>query len=392
MDIQWMKRVDRLAGYPICGALRAVDALRRPARPRPLDAGPARIGAIKFWGMGSLILAAPMFAALRRSYPRAQLHLITLRPNQGILDLLELADEVHYLDLPPGPGALAAKILSYLTELPRLELDAVIDLEYLTRFSAITCYLTDAPVRVGFHSWDVWRGGLHTVRRAFNPYWHVTENFLNLYRALGKDDAGSDPVRILLSGAEDTEARRLLADAGIGPGERLIAVNANASTMALARRWPEAHFIELIDRMVERKLGRVALVGAPDEAVYVEGLRARTRRPEAVVSLAGKSSLRGLVGILRAAALLVTNDSGPLHLADALGTPTVSFFGPETPTLYGPRGPRNTILYRGIDCSPCISIYNAKTVRCMRSAPECLSGIGVDEALAAVTAALEAGR
>jgi ADP-heptose:LPS heptosyltransferase len=96
--------------------------------------------------------------------------------------------------------------------------------------------------------------------------------------------------------------------------------------------------------------------------------------------------------LLRAAALLVTNDSGPLHLADALGTPTVSFFGPETPTLYGPRGPRNTVLYRAIDCSPCISIYNAKTVRCMRSAPECLSGITVDEALAAVAAALEAGR
>jgi ADP-heptose:LPS heptosyltransferase len=193
-----------------------------------------------------------------------------------------------------------------------------------------------------------------------------------------------------LNGEEDPEARELLTAAGVKEGERVIAFNTNASTMALARRWPDASFVSLIDRVMEAGLGRVALLGAPEEAPHVGRVQAMTRRPGDVVNLAGKSTLRGLVGILRRSALLVTNDSGPLHLAGALGTKTVSFFGPETPVLFGPRGPGHVTLYRGIDCSPCISIYNAKTVRCMRTAPECLSLISVDEAMAAVRRALGA--
>jgi len=399
MDLQRMKQVDRLAGYPLCGALRVYDLLRggnsRAAKlggsepPPPVELGPRpRIAVVKFWGMGSLILAAPMFYALRRSYPHAEVHLITLDHNRAILELLDLADQAHFLTLPAEAAGVAKSILAFFGRLKRLQPDAVIDLEYLTRFSAVASYLTGAPIRVGFHSWDVWRGGLHNMRRAFNPYWHATQNFMNLQAALTGRDSGPEPVKLKLDGSEDEEARALLQSERVAPGERLIAVNPNASTIALARRWPERHFVELIDRMVERGLGRVALLGAKDEAEFVAGLQVRTRRPEAVVNLAGKSSLRGLAGILKAAALLITNDSGPLHLAGALGTPTVSFFGPETPLLYGPRGPRNIVLHRDIDCSPCINIYNAKTVRCMRTEPECLTRISVDEALAAAEKAL----
>jgi len=390
MDIQWMKRVDRFAGYPLCGLIRAVDLVR----PGPagdiasLEKPGAKIGIVKFWGMGSLILSTPVFRSLRARYPEAEVHLITLRPNQGIIDLIGIADQVHYLDLAGGPAKIGANVVAYLSALGKIGLDAVIDLEYLTRFSAIAAYMTGAPIRVGFHSWDLWRGQLHTERRAFNPYWHVTENFINLCGALGADDDAPEPARLELGGAEDLEAAELLLGAGVLEDERVIAVNVNASTMALARRWPEAYFVELIDRVVEQGLGRAVMIGAPDEAAFVERVKARTKRPDRVVSLAGRSSLSGLVGLLRRAALLVTNDSGPLHLAGAVGTRTVSFFGPETPSLYGPRGDRHAALYRGIDCSPCINIYNAKTVRCMRDEPECLTGIGVDEAMAAVERAL----
>ena len=161
-----------------------------------------------------------------------------------------------------------------------------------------------------------------------------------------------------------------------------------ARSSSKTRRWPEKYFIELIDRISERGLGRVVLLGAPDEAAFVDGLRRRLKRPEAVIDVAGKSTLNELMGILAAADLLVTNDSGPLHLAGALGTKTVSFFGPETPSLYGPAGEGHEVLYSGIDCSPCINIYNAKTVRCMRGEPECLSRIEVAEAFEAVKKAL----
>ena len=402
MDMQTMKHVDRLAGNPLCVALRVYDVLRSGGRarksagaaalPKKIGAAwrPPRIAVIKFWGMGSLILAAPLFYSLRRTYPDAEISLITLGHNRGIIELLDLSDRVVYLELPESAAGVASRIMGLMGRVRELRPDAVIDLEYLTRFSTIVSYLSGAPVRVGFHSWDVWRGNLHTAHCAFNPYWHVTDNFLNLHRALSGEKGVNGPVRIKLNGEEDREAGGLRAAAGVGEDERVIAFNTNASTMALARRWPEESFAKLIDRVMEAGLGRVALLGAPEEAPFVGRVLAMTREPGKIVNLAGKSSLRGLCGILRRAALLVTNDSGPLHLAGALGTPTVSFFGPETPVLFGPRGEGHATLYRGIDCSPCISIYNAKTVRCMRPEPECLTGIGVDEAFEAVRRSLGA--
>jgi len=394
MDMQTMKRVDRIAGVPLCALLKAYDRVAGRDGPDPREylssIDTPRIGVIKFWGMGSLILASPLFRAIKSAYPSAEVHLITLSQNKKVIELLGIADKVHYLELPEESGyvSTSTSILGFFASLSRIGLHAVIDLEYLSRFSSIVSYLTGAPIRAGFHSWDVWRGNLQTERRAFNPYWHATENFLNLHRALGKE-GGEHPIDLSLSGDEIEKAEELLRSEGVDTGKRTIAVNANASTIALARRWPENNFIELVDRIVESGLGQVVLLGAPDEAPYVEGLKSRMKHKDDVISLAGKSSLTELVGVLQKADLLVTNDSGPLHLAGALGTSTVSFFGPETPELFGPRGEMHKVLYRGIDCSPCINIYNAKTVRCMRDEPECLTRITVDEAFEAVRSSLE---
>ena len=390
MDMQFMKHVDRFAGYPLCGLIHSVDLIKgtRKKADDGIDIRNSlespKIGVIKFWGMGSLILAAPMLDDLKKSWPKAEIHLITLRPNKGIVNLLGVADNVHYLDLPEGALFAGTKILGFLNHIKKIGFDVIIDLEYLSRFSAIAAYSSGAPYRVGFHSWDVFRGDIHNVRRAFNPYWHITENFQNLLHALGGEIQPPGPAIIKLTGKEDKEAREIFISSGIKDDEKVIAVNCNASTMALARRWPEGSFISLVNKIVDEGLGRVVLLGAPEESRYVESLHGKLKRPDAVENLAGKSSLGGLVGTLRRAALLITNDSGPLHLADALGTPTVSFFGPETPVIFGPRGEKSIALYRGIDCSPCISIYNAKTVRCMRQKPECLTKITVDEAFSAV--------
>ncbi len=406
MDIQTMKTIDRYAGYPLCGSFRLYDLAKRlvsgkaktadtmHAASCELEPG-ARIMLIKFWGMGSLILAAPLFYELKRRYPQAELNLVTLTQNRDIVRLLGIADKAHYLDLPPRATRVFKNIARLFFEVSRLRPRVSIDLEYLTRFSALVSYASGAPVRAGFHSWDVWRGNLQTVKKAFNPYWHVTGNFINLANFSHDNSPGDiepQPARIHIDGSEEQQAKELLVSMGVDESKRLIAVNPNASTMAAARRWPESYFVELIDRIVEAGLGTPVLTGSPKEADYVSRVHAGTGKPEKVFSIAGKSSLQGLIGLLKRASLLVTNDTGPLHLADALGTRTVSFFGPETPRLFGPRGHGHTVLYRDIDCSPCITIYNAKTVRCMKGEPECLTGITVDEAFNAVEKALEEDR
>ena len=83
-----------------------------------------------------------------------------------------------------------------------------------------------------------------------------------------------------------------------------------------------------------------------------------------VVNLAGKTSIGVLLAVMEKFSIFVANDSGPLHLAASIGIKTVSFFGPETPTLYGPMGGDSLIFYEGIYCSPCLNVFNAKTAPC----------------------------
>ena len=100
----------------------------------------------------------------------------------------------------------------------------------------------------------------------------------------------------------------------------------------------------------------------------------RAARP-GLVNLSGLLDYRQLAGLFSRAALFVTHDSGPLHIAAAMGCPTVSIFGPESPSGYAPLGPRHKALYLGLPCSPCVDALKGKELNCVRHGNECVTGI-----------------
>ena len=385
MKISTMKWIDRWVGYPACALLRFFSLFKKDTPPSKVK----RVLVIKFWGMGSLILSLPVFQTLKKVYPDAIVGFATLKRNQQVVEMLSIADQTIYLDLKAGAIKIFWRILRFFVQLHRFQADMVIDLEYLTRFSALASYFSGAKIRVGFHSWDVWRGGLHNIRVPFNPYWHASKNFFNLVAHSAK---GEFEFSFNFTLPEDKWAKKRLADKleqeGISLQDEIIVINPNASTIALERRWPREHFISLINMILKQGLGKVVLIGADDEREFVRSITNQIDDKTNCISLAGKLELKELVELLRGAKLLITNDSGPLHLASLVGTKTVSFFGPETPVLFGPIGKGHIVLYLGIDCSPCITVYNAKTVRCFRSQPECLSKISPEMAFQAVKQAL----
>ena len=113
-------------------------------------------------------------------------------------------------------------------------------------------------------------------------------------------------------------------------------VNPNAGDMALERRWPPGHVAELLGRLAAEGDWNLVLTGSVEEREHVEDVRRRSGLGDRVISTAGRLDLAALVALLSEATVFVTNDSGPLHLASAVGTSTVALFGPETPVLYGP--------------------------------------------------------
>jgi ADP-heptose:LPS heptosyltransferase len=222
------------------------------------------------------------------------------------------------------------------------------------------------------------------VQVPFNAAFHMVDNFC----AVATGDVAPPPSaseRPLQALAPSADAARTLGDklaaAGLLLGEPFVVLNPNAGELALERRWSVERFAELADKLLARFGGKVVLVGAPAERAYVAGMLAKIQARERVIDLAGATSLPELVALFAEARLLVSNDTGPLHLACAVGTPTVSIFGPESPLLFGPRGPQHRVISRGLACSPCLNIYNGRTVTCRFATTRCVAEIGVEQVL-----------
>jgi ADP-heptose:LPS heptosyltransferase len=246
----------------------------------------------------------------------------------------------------------------------------------------------------GFEHSTIWRGGFHHRRVPFNRYWHVARNFRVL--AGGEDGSPVSPEDLapLRYGPEDERrVAELLAAQGLPAGAAYCVLNPNAGSLSLERRWPPPSFAELATRLARIDALAVVLIGSRTEAAYTEQVRSLAHGSPAapVVSLAGLLSAAELAALLARAAGVVSNDSGPMHLAAALGAPTLGLFGPETPVMYAPLGREVRALYRPTPCSPCINVHENKFASCIYGRPECLVNITVDEAHAVLRELIEGG-
>ena len=185
MRVGLMKKIDQWAGGFGCFALDVVDLatgwLRRRQVPRE------RVRAVlvtKYFGMGSIILAAPMVARLRGLFPQARLVFLTFRENRELAERLGLFDEILTIDAQ-RLGGLVHDTLAALLRLWRLGADVVCDLEFFTRYSTLVAYLSGARTRVGYFSRIAWRGHLLTHPVYYNGTKHITRVFLAQAEALG---------------------------------------------------------------------------------------------------------------------------------------------------------------------------------------------------------------
>ena len=151
----------------------------------------------------------------------------------------------------------------------------------------------------------------------------------------------------------------------------------------ITKQWPTTHFSALMDLLIEREKVNILLIGGPDEIAVVDELLAGVLHPEAVASMAGKTSLSDLPRMLLNCALYIGNDSGPKHIAAAIGLPTIGIHsGVVDPVEWGPLGPHAVALRRNMTCSPC---YLANASDCTRGLA-CLKHLDVNEVFgAAVT-------
>jgi lipopolysaccharide heptosyltransferase II len=396
--------VDKYVGPVLCWLLVAARPLLRGSRGKGSDRPIEKILIVKMWGLGSLVLASPIFDEIRRRHPGARIDFVTLRENEAVLDLYPQVERRYTPDLSAGILGFLLQTLGALRRIRRERYDLLLDLEFFTRFTAIFSLFAGARRSQGFSAKGSHRGQLHDVAVPFNVYKHVTANFLALLRGLplervlsfDVDGPEALPRVSLPESAWQACHAVLVADPAWRDDRPTIVVNPNAGDMALERRWPADRVVALVDSLSAPGEWNLVLSGSTAERAYVQNLVDALARPAAVVNLAGRVALPGFLALLERARVLVTNDSGPLHLAAAVGTSTVALFGPETPVLYHPlrshASQRHRVHYLGLPCSPCMFVHNNKVIDCWFAHARCMSGIEPATVADDVIQLLEDGR
>jgi len=332
---------------------------------------------VKFFGIGSLVLATPFLRAVRKVFPNAEIHLLTLSSNREITALIPTIDRVHCVDLGANPLSALRAFVGGLIQTFKGRYEVLIDMEFYTRASAIVALSSWAPVRVGFHSQGVYRGNLPNRRVPFNAYWHVTQNFLSLLEPFGFDVQSADTRPALAVPQPLTDQAQAQIE-GLGA---FIVINVNAGELAYERRWSPQRFGELAARLSTTYDLTCVFIGAPGERDYVQGaVEGALALGARAVNSAGQLNLVSMAQICREGLLVITNDSGPLHIAAATNTPVVGFFGPETPVLYGPTGDNHLVFHHPLSCSPCINIEQGKHLKCWHDRPICQDRTTVEDA------------
>jgi heptosyltransferase-2 len=211
------------------------------------------------------------------------------------------------------------------------------------------------------------------VRRTKSvPPVHMVRYYLGLLEGLGLPTLPPSIDLAVPPGAKERSAR-LLAEAGIDPSRPFVLL-APGAAHGPAKRWPAARFGRAAGLLAARTGASAAVIGTAADAPLAAAISAALPDPPA--DLTGKTGLADLLGLLAGASVLITNDSGPLHLANALRTPVVAVFGPTDPRATGPfHSPARVVRTAGIPCWPCDFRDCPYDHRCMgRVAPEAVAG------------------
>lgn len=344
---------------------------------KPRDFHPESVRSIlvmRTYFLGDVLLATPVLEALRRAFPAARIVVLAKRRGVAVLANNPNVDEVVVYDDAPDYH-LPHRQWRLALRLRRERFDLAVDLSG-NLMSSWILWAADPGYRVGFN-----HAGFPRLLDRRIPYvseGSVVEHLLSAVASLG---ATADPFpRIYLRDEEREEAARVLAEAGVARGTRFAALSPGANWEY--RRWPAERHAELSRRLRVDGVPSV-LTGSEDDRELCDGIAEASRG--SAVSLAGRLDVRGLAAALERAAVFVGSDSGPMHIAAAVGTPVVALFGPNTPERFAPRGAPTRVLRHAYPCSPC------EQKRCVRPDDRCMAAITVDEVFAAAKELLRDG-
>ncbi len=368
--------------------IRLIEALLRPLvriadrdldNPEKLDIEADKILVMEYWNLGDVVMLIPFLRSLRIQYPNANITMVTSPKSEPLLENQGLVDRILAVRVPwaqhysrwrkYNPFSLHWVELLRMIKFLR---DQHFDLAFTARADIrenFILWLGGVSRRVGY---GFGGGGFLLTDQAIPDLQrvHFVNRWLRLLEHVGCAPLESLP-RLQVTAAEEQSAQEILERHGVHAGDFLIGVHPGARSKS--RQWGEENFSTLIARLEAQ---------FPVQTVWFQDHEPKKPRAEQAERRTLALPMRQFMAVLARCNLLICNDSGPMHIAAALGVPVVAVFGPTEPTWFRPLGPEHQIVIQpGFWCRPCFDY-------CLFDQPYCLRTIPVQEVFQACASAI----
>ena len=303
--------------------------------------------------LGDVVLTTPAIAALRCAYPKAKISILISPSTREIVEGNPNIDEI-LIDDRKGSHNGFLGFWRLVREIKNKKFDVAFVYHTKKRTNLI-CFISRIPQRIGYQN-DKF-GFLLTqkipdTRPLGNK--HEAQYCLDVLKAVGIENENKKPV-IVVKKEFEAWADRFLYDHGLSREEKLVAIHPGAS--CISKRWIPERFGEVADQIISLHHCKVVLVGASENKPIVTNLLSRMKNK--VIDATGQTSVGQMAAILKRCQLLISNDSGPVHVAVALGVPVISIFGRNqaglSPMRWGPLGDKDIVLHKEVGCPVCLA-------------------------------------
>ena len=308
--------------------------------------------------LGDAVLALPAIAGIRKLFPASRITVL------GLPHICELFKESPYAD---DRKIYSSTLLTTVSDIRKERFDLAVLLPNSFR-TALIVHLARIPLRCGYN-----RDGrgimLNLPVRMTKEIRNLdqVEYYRNIVSSVGVRETGlsSEQKRkewLHLSKDELQHANETLQKFNISPGSLIIGINPGAA-YGSAKRWYPERFARVCSVLVNKHKANIIIFGSQQESGIASEIENLSNAP--VINMAGRTTIRELMALIKQCAVFITNDSGPMHMAAALNIPVVAIFGSTDPERTGPMGDGNIVISKGADCSPCFKRKCPTDLRCM---------------------------
>lgn len=321
---------------------------------------PQNILIVKLSAIGDVIHALPVAHALKQKYPMARITWIVEKPAFDLLTNNPDIDEILVFDKPKFKSltGLFVNGSALSRQLKSREFDLALDLQGLFKSAAIT-WLSGSTHKFGYCNM---REMSHLVSKPIcgsNRNGHVVDRYLDVARAVGCDVSNPEfPIHI--TEQEAAVATAIAAQSGLNINRPYVVLA--PGTNWPTKCWPTSHYAGLADKFFDMPIIPV-IIGGPGDKHLAQEIISRTHVPP--IDLTSKTSLKQLAYLIKHACAFIGGDTGPMHLAIALGTPVITMFGPTDPKRNGPYHGNNVVLRPPGDCTSCWGRSCSRQTQCL---------------------------